>query len=672
MPTLTRKEKGESGAAAVGGAEASGRSASATGSDTHDVSKQGGGASAAVEAEPIANAAADASHASKPAAAASKNPCAPAGDKPAAASKNKSGPSGNNPAAASRHDWDHYHSMLQTYNVLHGNVNVPVGHILYSWLQFQKANAKLLSQKQRVLLFELGVSFKTTHPPAVGYPGAVTAQHAAKPKSVKPSKVWTPQRYLDRSFNPPRWRVTAPGQGIPEGASVLPRGYFDPTAGTDMGAVEMDEAPRERPHPGYGRNARPVREAWEANILEREARKPWWKGLRPPKPEPTPPTRRSARLSNKASPAKEEELEEAECIPEVSPAALAREERAKRRQARYGGVAEESPPRKKRALGNSKMEFHWSKDELIDRFLKVRTSAVARQSGDGNEENSSGGALTPSKALDLPKVAPKKASYSEKDVEAAAVSNTKMLNQPCTIHDGKMSSGFITLTLPPFPTRLGIAIDFNPMFNFAELKEVQSNSPIAMQIPVEFRKDCFITSIESPRLGCVVPESQGHCVELLNKARGEGTLIQKEARVIINFAKNPVVMYIPKEDPLRTGKPAPAPRPRGRPTVMRKRCSGPCRMEKTNDGYTTTQWMKPADERLCMDCATIKTELGRKHFATFMERDPKPGKKKPPPKPSKRKQLFSLIERESFVDTKKAGKEQTAKETLERLAAAKK
>ena len=101
---------------------------------------------------------------------------------------------------------------------------------------------------------------------------------------------------------------------------------------------------------------------------------------------------------------------------------------------------------------------------------------------------------------------------------------------------------------------------------------------------------------------------------------------------------------------------------------MRKRCSGPCRMEKTNDGYTTTQWMKPADERLCLDCATIKIEKEK--------RDPKPGKKKPPPKPSKRKQLFSPIEKDSFVDTKetagKAEKETTAKETLERLAAAKK
>ncbi|KAL7550623.1 hypothetical protein ACHAWF_013844 [Thalassiosira exigua] len=62
-------------------------------------------------------------------------------------------------------DWNAYISMLSTYNRIHGNVDVPVNHVLFNWLKDQKANVHLLSRDQLELLKNLGVRRLTDQTP---------------------------------------------------------------------------------------------------------------------------------------------------------------------------------------------------------------------------------------------------------------------------------------------------------------------------------------------------------------------------------------------------------------------------------------------------------------------------------------------------------------------------
>ena len=147
--------------------------------------------------------------------------------------------------------------------------------------------------------------------------------------------------------------------------------------------------------------------------------------------------------------------------------------------------------------------------------------------------------------------APKKANYTENDIQAVSQSSN-LLNQPCTIIDGQMTSGYITLNLPPLPTKLGIMIEYNPIFSFIELKNVSDTSPIALQIPMNFRTNCFITSIETKDEGCVIPTSAEEFIDVILSVRAckDGS----RRSVVVTFAKNPMVLYIPTDDPLH--KPA--------------------------------------------------------------------------------------------------------------------
>ena len=212
---------------------------------------------------------------------------------------------------------------------------------------------------------------------------------------------------------------------------------------------------------------------------------------------PVEPTRRSTRLANSQENHVEEEKVkpiESEATPDTDAVKVlvAREERAKRRLSRFG-----------HPIGTPTYKPH-----------------------------------------DI-KGARKKSNYTEKDVHAASKSNNKLLNQPCTIMDGTMTSGFITLTLPSLPTLLGLKIDYNEIFCFPELMEVSNTSPIATQIPIGFRSGSLITSIESKELGCVIPKSSQHVSEVLNDMRSqrEGT-----QTICVNFSKNPMSLFMPKDD----------------------------------------------------------------------------------------------------------------------------
>ena len=295
--------------------------------------------------------------------------------------------------------------------------------------------------------------------------------------------------------------------------------------------------------------------AWRKHILEREEARPWWQGLR------TQPTRRSARQMLKKSP--EKAAEESSSLNAFTDdqhveAKAAREERAKRRlESRFGDVNEsppknliEPPPKKRRPnYGFGKL------NELQKKNISSRRVA---------------------KAL----MARKKANYTESDIRA-----DRLLNQPCTVIDGFLTSGYITLTLPPLPAKLGLYIEFNNIFGYAEVKHVQESSPIVSQIPVDFRTDCFITSIESESLGCIVPESAKQCAETINSAR----LFWEHTDIKINFAKNPL-WRLKKGDPLRTS---------GVPPGERKLC-GYCGTEKYENSFSSAQWA--AQERYCLDC----------------------------------------------------------------------
>ena len=180
--------------------------------------------------------------------------------------------------------------------------------------------------------------------------------------------------------------------------------------------------------------------------------------------------------------------------------------------------------------------------------------------------------------------------------------------QPCTIMNGKMTSASVTMKLPPLPQKLGLFLEFDPVFGFVELKFTSLASPILAQIPVDFRKDSFITSIESNDfdLGYVVPMSGRHCVDTLAMARkGEG-----EKKVVINFAKNPSVIFSEAFHHV--------PNMLAQDHENKETISSiyECGQHKTNEAFSSSQWSKA--KPMCSECQKIKFDLGSQQYKAFM------------------------------------------------------
>ena len=133
---------------------------------------------------------------------------------------------------------------------------------------------------------------------------------------------------------------------------------------------------------------------------------------------------------------------------------------------------------------------------------------------------------------------PNSANNSENDVD-----NKELCHRPLTMmgSSSQLTSGCVMLTLPPLPQKLGLVVEFNPIFGYPEVKRVSIESPLIQQIPENFWTETFITSIEVDDRWSFVPESVQHCIDIFTSARRRDA----QTRLIVNFAKNPMAIYFP-------------------------------------------------------------------------------------------------------------------------------
>ncbi|KAL7526290.1 hypothetical protein ACHAWF_001709, partial [Thalassiosira exigua] len=203
-------------------------------------------------------------------------------------------------------------------------------------------------------------------------------------------------------------------------------------------------------------------------------------------------------------------------------------------------------------------EGNRGKADLICRFLKGRSGDGGEEIPDGDDE----GASADGDANEHAESDEERSSSGDRDVDVGpnpvpaaregsvwdnvqAVARSKLvpLCRPFTALDGRVTSGFVELTLPALPAKLGLRVETNPIFDLPEV-HVSESSPIASQIPRDLRSGSFVTLIESPSVGRVRPASARECAEAFRRAR---LARQPFARVAVNLAKNPMHVYVPEE-----------------------------------------------------------------------------------------------------------------------------
>jgi len=298
-------------------------------------------------------------------------------------------------------------------------------------------------------------------------------------------------------------------------------------------------------------------EEWEINILEKNKECPWWETLRSKR-------RRSTRLNKTTTPEKIKQTNHSGVqegtnnhggIPNktasidnsqrAEKAKLSRGERARRRQLQREKEAKiEDFLRGRNASENASSTEHQDATPKTASIKDVRASSQSNNNlhHDAKSDDFLRGRCASENESSAEQQNATPMTASVKDVHASAQCKKRNLSKSCTLtEDGHMTSGRVTLDLPPFPAKLGIRVEYNSTFGYPEIKYVIPNLPLASQIPLDFQKDCFITSIESDLSGRVTPTSVKHCGEIFDSARRH--YVKRDGwKVEVNFAKNPMAL----------------------------------------------------------------------------------------------------------------------------------